>query len=518
LWIAVLGLVALPVPGHASDESDVLRARAVRRIQAGDCEAALPLLERALAADAQEARAGLLAGRCLINLGRRAEAETVLLDTARRAPALEGVQLQLAVARYHRDDLTGARAALEAARPQSAGDAQFELYDALVLLAEGRREDALGAFGRARAADAARVEPVASYYEGLAASREGERRRARAALERVAARDPDGPWGKQARQQLDQMGRGLQADGWLAATVGAEWDSNDALRGEDVALPDDADLQPEIRSERDTRLVWRANAGIEALRTLEWSGGAMLTYSGAANSSLDQFNTHYPIGSLWIDRHLSERTTAHMQYDAGYAWVHRDPWLTSHNLGPALHHDWGNGQRSRLFGRVYWWDFHWDRSEFGDSLVQEKQRDRDGHGVSLGAEHLVPVEALASTLSAGVAATRYAARGKEYSYRGLEAWIGARTRLPWQLALATRASIGYRPYNHSTTFADPEDAVLEGKTRRDHVRQIEIGLERPITKTTSAALRWRFLDNASNVDVFDYDRSIVGAYLSFRID
>jgi len=524
LALAALALLA-PAATRASDESDVLRSRAVRLVRGGDCEAALPLLQRSLAADPSEARAGLLAGRCLIAQRRYTDAEAALLDTSRRNPGLAGVQLQLAVARYHREDLAGARTALEAARAESAGDAQFELYDGLVLLGENRRAEALAALDRSRAADAARVDPVASYYEGLAASGQGEQRRARAALERVSAQDPGGPWGSQAKRQMDRMGRGLQSDGWFAGSIGYEWDSDTVLEGDGVRTPEDLDPSKNDDLDRisDTRFVWRANGGIEALRTLEWSAGGMVTYTGSAHDDVDQLDYHYPIGSVWVDRHLSERTTAHLQYDMGYAWVDSESWMNSHNLGPALFHDWGNGQQTRLFGRAYAYNFRFDRRDAGEHPADVHIRNRDGNGVAVGAEHLFPVTALASDLRAGIMGTRYDARGTEYSHRAIDSWIGTFTRLPWEVNLSMRGGFTYRPYNHSTSFEDPnEPSPAPGerttKTRRDYMKYFEVGLEKPIWNRTSAELRWRYVDNASTADVFDYDRSVVGGYLNVRFD
>jgi len=521
-WIASLAgtaLILAPALAAASDESDVLRSRAVRLIRSGDCASAVPLLQRSLAADAREARAGLLAGRCLIAQRRYSDAEAALLDTAERDPGLAGVQLQLAIARYHRDDFAGARSSLEAARPQSAGDAQFELYDALVLMSEERRDDALLALERARSADSASVEPVASYFEGVAASREGEAARARGALERVSAADPNGPWGDRARRQLDTLGRGLRSQRWFAGTVGLEWDSNSVLRGEGVDLPDGrTGVVERIDHDRDARMVWRLNGGIEALRTLNWSAGAMLSYNGGGFHDSDQFDYHSPVGSLWVDRHLSERTTVHMQYDGGYAWANSKSWYDSHNLGPALFHDWGNGHQTRLFGRAYFWDFRFNRrEEAGDTAAEAEYRDRDGHGLSVGAEHVITLNQFASDVYAGVQGTKYKARGPEYSNRALETWVGTRTKLPAEFFLTARAGFAYRPYNHRTSFADPGEP-LEGKKRSDHVKRFEIGVERALGAHTSGALRWSWVDSASNVDVFDFDRNILGAYFSARFE
>ena len=40
-------------------------------------------------------------------------------------------------------------------------------------------------------------------------------------------------------------------------------------------------------------------------------------------------------------------------------------------------------------------------------------------------------------------------------------------------------------------------------------------LERPITERLTASLRYDYLRNFSNVDVFDYDRHLVGGYLTY---
>jgi tetratricopeptide (TPR) repeat protein len=523
-WIASLAGTALfltPAIAPASDESDVLRSRAVRLIRRGDCDSALPLLQSSVAADPREARAGLLAGRCLITQQRYADAEAALAEAGARDPGLKGVQLPLAVARYHQDDLAGARTALEAARPESAGDAQFELYDALVLMGEERRSEALLALERARSADPAAVEPLASYFEGVAASGQGDSGRARGALERVAAADAGGPWGTRAQRHLDQMGRGLRSSRWFELMGGVEWDSNAALRGDGVQLPNGASVVDRIDREGDTRMVWRANGGIEALRTLDWSAGGMLTYSGSGAHDSEQFNFHYPVGSLWVDRHLSERTTVHMQYDGGYAWSDSESWFDSHNIAPALYHDWGNGHQTRLFGRYYLLDYRFDRrDEFGETAAEAEYRDRDGWGLATGVEHVIRVNTLASDLYAGVQGVKYKARGPEYSNRAVDGWVGTRSRLPAEFFLTARAGFAYRPFANHTSFADPSDGIpnAERKRRRDHVKHFEIGIERALTTRTSAALRWSWVDNLSSVDVFDYDRSILGGYFTVRFE
>jgi tetratricopeptide (TPR) repeat protein len=494
----------------ANDRSEVLRARAERLIAQDDCDGAVPLLRRALEVDPSDASAGMLAGRCLVSLRRYDEAEQVLTDTRRRSPDLRGLELQLAIARYHRENIEGARQALDAARPTSAGDAAFELYDALVRLAEGDRVSALQAFGRARAADPRRVDPIASYYEGITWANEGDRRQARAALQRVADQDPNGPWGQEAQRHLEEMAGGWQNAWFASVTLGAEIDDNVVLGGEDVVIP------AEIGDDDDERLIWRAVAGSEFYRTADWSMGLMLSYGGSAHRDLNEFDVHTPLGTLWIDRRITESLTAHLQYDGGHYLVDDDSFLVPHIVTPALYYAWGNGQHTRLFSRFYWYDYRFPRVD--PDPVVEDVRNRSGHGIATGFEHSVGLDTLSSTIRGGLTFDRYSSRGGEYTHRRHTAHVSSETDLPWELILSLYGSYSYAPYSHATTFIDPSATSLEGKTRRDDVWVFQAALQRPITDHVLGSLRYRVVENDSNVDVFDYDRNIFGAYITVHFE
>ena len=186
-WLALALLLVSPLVARANDESDVLRARGALLAAEGNCAEAIPLFQRALAADPKQARAGLMLGRCQIAAKQYAEAEATLGQAVQRDPSLSEAQLELAIARYHQDNYAGARTALDAARPTQSGEARFQLYEGLVLLREGKRSEGIAALERARQIDPKQVEPTASYIAGLALQNEGDRTQARDAMERVIA-------------------------------------------------------------------------------------------------------------------------------------------------------------------------------------------------------------------------------------------------------------------------------------------------------------------------------------------
>jgi tetratricopeptide (TPR) repeat protein len=515
-WIAVTALVLCPLLARASDESDVLRARGARLAAQGKCDEAMPLFERALAADPKEARAALLAGRCQIAAKKYAEAEKSLGEATRRDPELKEVPLEVAIARYHQENYTGARQALEAARAGSKGDARFELYDGLVLLQEGKRSEGIAALERARKADPTLVEPTASYFEGLALENQGDRREAQAAMDRVVVTDPSGRWGSAARNRLDRWARTRPRDYWAELTVGIESDSNVVLRGNGVDLPSN------ISDQSDERAIWHANAGWQFLRTPDWGAGAMLTYTGTAQFDLSEFNYHYPVATAWVDRRITENLTAHLQGDYAYGWVDAQPWVSETAATPALVYTWARDNYTRFFGRFSWSNYYFDPDGSAafppppTDSQNKAQRNRDGRAEQVGLEQGFPIDALHTQLTGTALFTRYHAQGSEYSFRGTGAYLQSETDLPFKFSLILGGGYTYRGYLNPTTFETVAPPASE--IRRDHIVDTEVGLERPIFfDWLLASARWHYTNNASNVPVFDYDRSIIGGYLTFRL-
>src|SRR5690606_33160898 len=129
-------------------------------------------------------------------------------------------------------------------------------------------------------------------------------------------------------------------------------------------------------------------------------------------------------------------------------------------------------------------------------------------------------EALHTELSLGYRFHRYDAEGREYEYDGHEVQVGARTALPWRFALDLQGSFTWRDYHAPSTYPDPDDVVagvaysLDDSDKRERIWEVDGILSRPITDWLIGSVRvaWQKVD--ANVEVFDYDRWIAGAYLT----
>jgi hypothetical protein len=222
----------------------------------------------------------------------------------------------------------------------------------------------------------------------------------------------------------------------------------------------------------------------------------------------------------------------------GYAWRDADPYLgaVGGNLAYYRRYESSTG---RLFGEVVYDDYLFSVPDdpavlLAASLADEdidklallagneqfkRLRDRDGVQYRVGYEHSIPLRR-GTQVRAGTDYYHYESQGDEYIHEHVGLWLGVRQDLFWKLDLDVLAGYAYEPYRESSTFEDPvAKARIPAKIdssprRRDNVWRVSALLERPIRSWLKASLVWRFHDNNSNTDVFDYDRHVVGGFLT----
>jgi len=533
---SVLSLAALAAPRALADDLSALRSRAESLAAGGHCEEALDVVAKAGAPE--DAKLELLTGQCQIRLKRYPEAVSSLEHARTLDPNLPNVDLSLGIARYHAGDFDGAREAFASARAKGETSAELDLYDGLLLLQRADTRDAAAALDRARLSDPG-VEPVASFYSGLAWSSLDDRSQARAALKRVIEEAPGTPWAEAAERALKDIDN-RNPRKWLRMSVGAEYDTNVALLGYGVVLP------PGVSHQGDVRAVWWADAGAELFRTQSWEGGVRAHYYGNAQGSLHQFNEEYPGGGLWVDHRVDDSTTLRLEYDYGYAWVGgADPYLSGNTSTLSVIHNWGEVGTTVVSTSAFYDEYFFvafppqnvpvvgtpgancriECAPLGVNTVAAL--DADGFGATTGFDHAVPLGWNGTIVNGGYNYQFYNSEGSEWKYSGHELHLGVHTNLPFDVRLYVVGSYTYRPFENPSVFPNTSARTLaqiqntayrlNGFNRRDNVYQVEVGLERKITDSLSVSVRYNYLDNDSNTDVYRYTRQIVGGYLTLYL-
>jgi hypothetical protein len=379
------------------------------------------------------------------------------------------------------------------------------------------------------------MDPLASYYAGLAWERARDRERAEDALRRVEEQAPGSDWAQQAALALDRLGEPYQKHWWTDIVAGVAYDDNVVLQGDNVVLPE------EISNERDGVVFWSLEGGYEFLRNPNWSLGAVAGYMGNAYFDLNEFNTQYPNISLWVDRRLDDASFVRLKPFFGYVWRDADSYLgaVGGNLAYFRRYDSSYG---RLYGEVLYDDYLYSIPDDGniaavieagggtldpavvDALLAgnerlKRVRDRDGVQYEIGYEHVVEVGER-TEVTAGTDFYHYEAQGDEWTHRHVGVWLGLRRDLVWKLSLDVVADYAYEPYRKASSFLYSVPKALSpelmglGPDRRDNIWGVSVLLERPILSWLKASLSWRYQDNDSNTDVFDYDRHIAGGFLT----
>ena len=492
---ALFAVAALAGAARAADESLVLRMSAERLAAQGRCEEAIETARRARALAPQDAASAAVEGRCLLDLKRYQEAAPVLADARRLDPGNAEVAVEVLMVQYHLGNRTEAERALVDAERLAPNDARVALYKGLLLADSAKEREAAEVLERAASLDPS-ADPYASYYAGMAWARANEREKARESLER--ARAAGGPWGAEAERALAELDAGGVASRfWVRAEAGIEYDSNVVLKGNDVGLPDD------ISGKEDWRGAWNVLAGAEAFRTRNWAGGAIAGYQGTAQFDLHEFDLQYPTGSIYLDGRVDDKSFVRLQPYGGYAWQESDPYLAHGGAELSYYRDFDKAGSGRLWARVGYQNYLYS------TQLDEDEVSRDGWEYLGGYEHTLPFET-GTTLRAGLIGGAYRAQGDDFDYYTGGVYGGVRQELPWRFALDLSGGFDYQAYERNSSFS-PDDPR---GNRHDSIWTAQVELERPLTDWLILSGRYRYHNDDSNVDVYDYDRHIAGAYLT----
>ncbi len=519
-WIATLCLLLITfnlsfanqASAREEGSADVLRLKAEGLARAGKCDEAVPLFLQVQELEPTNARAARFLGECSIATRDYVAASQFLAQAKELDPTTEDVDLYLGIALYHIDDFAGARIALAAAREKGSQAPQLDLYEGLLLLQQADAREAALSFERARRADP-NMDMVASYYEGLAWYSVKEKALAEASLKRVIAEAPGTAWAEEAERVLESF-KVKARQNWFNASIGIEADDNVVLRGDGIPLSD------ELSDEDDIRGVLTMDGGAELLKTETQTAGVLFSYYGSLHSDLDEFDTQYPTLGTWWDYSFSDETVLRLQYDVGYAWLDTsDSYLFVQTATPALYQDWGEAGTSRFFTRVSREDYKYHPIDLAGGLPgvnEASERDRDGYNSWFGVDHTYPLSLESSVALKGGYSYRYrTTRGSEWDHDGHEGRLGLVAILPWDLLFDTTAAYQYRGFDHSSTYAN-KDGSYTNQDRREKEFRFSVSVEKPVLENVSVLLRYSYTDVNSNVDVFEYDRNIVGLFATVR--
>lgn len=510
--VALLVSLVFDLPlARAADEGVVLRLRAADLAHAGRCAEAVDVARLGAELAPKDAELARIEGLCLAQLERYEEARPALERAHSLRPESVEVALRLGVVNFELGHYDAAERVLGQAQTLDPDDAELLFYQGLLALRHDDDAPAADLLERSVARDRDAIGAAGSYYAGLAWERAQDKERARRALQDAIDADPTSPWADRARSALARIDARTGTRRWASLTAGMEYDSNAVLRGDGVAVPS------EISGDNDWRGVWRLEAGQVFWTHEDWSSGVVAGYQGYAYTDLDEFNLHYPSVSVWLDRRIDDKTLLRMLPSFGYGWRDQDDYIATYGLTTELHRSFDDLGSGRLFVRFDRDNLLFDVREDGFAPFDDRKvRNRDGNRWTFGYDHYYPFDAK-TVFRGGFSHERYDARGREYSFLGYMPWVGASRDLFWKLVVHARVDYQRRVYRHPSSYQDTPFVLPQEFSNRDRKENdvgTELALERRFSDAVSASVRWRYRDNSSNRDVYDYDRHRIGAFVT----
>ena len=284
---------------------------------------------------------------------------------------------------------------------------------------------------------------------------------------------------------------------WVRAEGGMEYDDNVVLRSDDIAEPND------ISHDDDGRGVWSVLAGTEFFRTHDWASGLIVGYQGSAHFDLHDFDLQYPSGSLYLDRRVDDASFIRISPYGGYAWTGGSDYLAHVGGELSYYRGYRDAGSGHAWVRVGYQDYVFPQHNASEQVV------RDGMQYLAGYDHALPVTGT-TTLRAGVVGGAYVAQGKDYDSFTAGGNVGVHQMLPWKFEADASGGFAWEPYRVQSTFNLGDGA----DHREDKIWTAAAELARPLTPWLTASARYRYINNDSNTTAFDYDRHIVGGYLT----
>ncbi len=547
----VFPMIGLLIASSALHAQERRPTRGERLALEGRCEIAVPELERELelVPAPESAHVAWRLGQCRLRARDYARAAADLERALAIDPSLAEANLDLARARYHAGDLDGADAALRAGESLS-GEALWQLYRGMVDLGRGDPAAAVSALQLAvdinaatfqTRADPEAVEPVASYYLGLALRAAGEEDRARERLHGVADAWGGTHWANEANRALGRAGRRA----WVSLGTGLGYIDNVVLTGREAPFAD------EITDRSDLVGALAALGGIDLGSWGDNSAGVLASYSGRIHANRDdlrEFDAHIPTASLWLNRKVRADTHLRFRYDFAYAWVDTDPFRISNGGRLALVHAWTSQTTTEVFSRSFVDDYRTSFDDVPDGpgvvggacgplpspytacgprlLNEHRARDYDGYGNGGGFSHAfsLPLGSLPipdPLLTTGYAYTYFESDGRESSYQEHRAFLDLGFALPHSIGLDFEGSYAYRAYRHPTVFPERDDVLLvssltnprqyflSDQRHHDQRFRLEALLAIPVSEPYAVSLGYVYQSNESTSDAFDYDSHAV---------
>ena len=458
-------------------------------------EEALPLLIKAREEEPQSTLAAYYLGLNYKQLQNYRQAIPHLRDAVTNIPKIKGALIELIDCLYNYDRLEEAKKWVKEAETEGIRPAQVSFLKGLVLIKEGKYEEAIVALEDAKARDKS-MEQASDYQIGIAHLKAKEVDKAQDAFHDVVDILPSSNLAQYAQEYLDALSKQKEAfRPWkLSFTTAWQYDDNVVLK------PEDSAAATNIADEADWRTVY--NTQVEYTHRFDERlalKGQYNFYYGKQND-LGFYDTMSHSILLQPGIYSADSLLA-FPTAYNHTLVDERSYLSNPSTGVLYNKLFGASQMGQGTLRYNYKDFLWT-----PSISDE---DRDGNEISAGLGWFWFFAEKKGYWNLRYGYDNDWTKGQNWDYQGhrLNAAVLAPVTEKFNVSLA--GSAFFQNFENTHT--------VYGLKRDDDVYTASVLAAYQFYKDSEFQLQYTYVKDNSNIDIYQYDRNIysVGVQMKF---
>lgn len=315
---------------------------------------------------------------------------------------------------------------------------------------------------------------------------------ARSFFEKTARVAPGTEFSDRAGDYLKAMEeRGALKPWSLTSSIGAQYDSNVVLNGEDNPLPQG------ISKKSDWRAVVSLKGRYFFVRTGRTEASAGYRLYQSLHTRLSDFNVSQHTADFNATYTLSPSVRISGAYSFEYAFIGGNGYVYAHTLSPAVVIAGGNGFSTLI-------EYRFAKNNYSNSDLFPDNSDRTGSNNLVGITQTLPLHTMVIA-KAGYYYDRDSTRKDTWDYSGNKGFAA----LQFSPARNLRIDL-YGEYYHK----DYKGFQPAGEKRKDKVYTVSVSATKRLSNRYSVTIGELYVRNKSNTPVFDYERAVASLFLN----
>lgn len=477
----------------AADNSVVQQG--IAQYKAENYEEALVLLLKAKEAAPSSTLAAYYLGLTYKHLERHKEARDQFLAALEQIPPVQDAYTELIETLYILDDLAGAKKWLKIADQTGVKPAHISYLDGLVLMKEGRNEDAVTAFNKAKNLDRTLAQS-ADFQIALAQIKMRRFDDARKSLQAITAMDPTSDVAAFAQEYERALAKTVEASRKWQITAGLAYQYDDNV----ISKPTQ-DIGFDIPGDKgDSSILATLSIVTPSLVSGQWSVNGRYNFYSNTHFSL---HTHDIINNTVSVAPSYAFNKGALSFPLSYShiWLDQQEYLSLLSFRPMLQFALKPGHIIQATAGVSRQDMK------KDSIDPDESRDADIYTASAGYIH--PFNDNRNLFNLIYEFTKQDTEGRNWENNGHR--ISAGLLLPFfrnDLNLILSGDALLQDYDNIHTIFD--------KKRKDRIYTGSANLRWEMNKKISMNLQYSHTTADSNIRNYDYKRNIVTAGMELR--